>query len=91
MHAICECYKKTSQRNDKAIKTIRSKYLFASGKKLKLRLPEKDAELYSKIINGERLSGHEKAKPMFVLLHNFWTQIKEEKLQASKIFKMLQN
>jgi len=89
LHAICECHKKTSQRNEKAIKTIRSKYLFKSGSKFKLHLQGEDADLFSKIVNGERLSGHEKSKPMFVLLHNFWTQIKEEKLQASAIFKML--
>lgn len=89
LHAVCECYKKTSPQNDKAIKTIRTKYLF-SGSKVKLHLQEEDADLYLKIINGERLSGIEKSKPMFVLLHNFWTQIKEEKLQASNIFKMLQ-
>lgn len=90
LHAICECYKKTSAKNDKAIKTIRSKYLFATSKKLKLHLSGEDADLYSKIINGERLSGYEKSKPMFVLLHNFWTQIKDDKLQAGNIFKMLQ-
>ena len=90
LHAICECYKKTSTRNDKAIKTIRSKYLFSGGSKLKLHLHGEDSELYSKIINGERLSGYEKSRPMFLLLHNFWSQIKEEKLQASNIFKMLQ-
>ena len=90
LHAICECYKKTTPQNAKAIKTIRSKYLFSTKTKLKLHLPEKEAEIYSKIINGERLSGHEKTTPMFILLHNFWTQIKEEKLQAANIFKMLQ-
>ena len=90
LHAICECYKKTSTKNDKAINTIRSKYLFANKTKLKLHLHAEDADLYEKIINGERLSGHEKSKPMFVLLHNFWLQIKEEKLQAANIFKMLQ-
>lgn len=89
LHAICECYKKTTQQNENAIKTIRSKYLL-NGKKPKLHLGEKDSELYLKIINGERLSGHEKTHPMFVLLHNFWTQIKEEQLKASKIFTMLQ-
>ena len=88
LHAVCECYKKTSAQNDKAIRTIRKKYLLSGGKS-KLRLNEKDNELFNKIINGERLSGHEKATPMFKLLHNFWTQIKEEKLQASKIFTML--
>ncbi len=88
LHAVCECYKKTTAQNTKAIKTIRSKYLI-SGSKSKLHLNGTDNELYNKIINGERLSGHEKESPMFVLLHNFWTQIKEEKLQASKIFSML--
>ena len=88
LHAVCECYKKTTEQNEKAIKTIRKKYLL-SGSKMKLRLNPADAEIYSKIINGERLSGHEKAHPMFVLLHNFWTQIKEEKLLAAKIFTML--
>lgn len=89
LHAVCECYKKTSVQNDKAIKTIRSKYLFCDNK-TKLRLPKVEQSIYEKIINGERLSGKEKEHPMFVLLHNFWSFIKEENLQASKIFKMLQ-
>lgn len=89
LHAICECYKKTTAQNTKAIKTIRSKYLIKSGTKPKLMLNKEDGDLYTKIINGERLSGHEKSRPLFILLHNFWTQIKEEKLQAAKIFAML--
>lgn len=88
LHAVCECYKKTTAQNTKAIKTIRTKYLL-SGSKTKLHLKEAESIIYNKIINGERLSGHEKASPMFVLLHNFWSQIKEEKLQAAKIFTML--
>ncbi len=88
LHAVCECYKKTTQKNEKAIKTIRSKYLY-SGKNLKLRLNEDESEIYAKILSGERLSGQEKSKPIFVLLHNFWLQIKEEKLSAAKIFNML--
>ena len=88
LHAICECYKKTTERNNKAIKTIRTKYL-VRGQKLKLELSGEDDIIYNKIINGERLSGHEKSKPLFKLLHNLWSQIKEQKLQASKIFSML--
>lgn len=90
LHAICECYKKTTSQNANAIKTIRKKYLFSGKNRFKLHLPEKYAQLYEKIINGERLSGHEKSSPMFVLLHNFWVQIKDEKLHAANIFKMLQ-
>ena len=89
LHAICECYKKTSQKNDKAIRTIRSKYLLR-GTKTKLRLDSAEQEIYEKIIYGERLSGREKEHPMFVLLHNLWTKIKTNKLQAANIFKMLE-
>lgn len=89
LHAICECYKKTTPQNEKAIKTIRSKYLL-SGSKSKLVLSGLENDLYNKIISGERLSGHEKSSHLFILLHNLWTQIKEQKLQAAKIFKMLQ-
>ena len=89
LHAICECYKKTTERNEKAIKTIRSKYLLR-GSKMKLELNEEDEVLYNKIVNGERLSGHEKSKPMFTLLHKLWLKIKDNQLSASKIFSMLQ-
>lgn len=89
LHAVCECYKKTSEKNDKAIRTIRNKYLI-DGSKPKLHLAPKQQEIYNKIIYGERLSGKEKENPMFVLLHNFWTQIKEEQLKAANIFRMLQ-
>ena len=89
LHAVCECYKKTSSKNDKAIDTIRKKYLL-NDKGTKLHLPKDQQALYEKIINGERLSGREKEQPMFVLLHNFWSQIKQENIQAAKIFKMLQ-
>lgn len=89
LHAVCECYKKTSEKNDKAIRTIRNKYLL-DGSKTKLHLAPKQQDIYNKIIYGERLSGKEKEHPMFVLLHNFWTQIKEEQLKAANIFAMLQ-
>lgn len=88
LHAVCECYKKTSQKNDNAIKTIRTKYLL-EGSRTKLRLPQKAQLIYDKILFGEKLSGREKETSMFQLLHNFWSQIKEEKLQAANIFKML--
>lgn len=88
LHALCETYKKTSEKNDKAIKTIREKYLI-HGNKTKLRLNEKHQPIYHKIIFGERLSGKEKTSPIFVLLHNFWSQIKGENLSASSIFNML--
>lgn len=88
LHSICECYKRTTQKNEKAIETIRRKYLLG-GKNLKLRLSEPENTIYQKIINGERLSGHEKSTPMFLLMHKYWTIIKENKLQAASIFNTL--
>ena len=64
LHALCECYKKTTTQNEKAIKTIRSKYLLKNSN-LKLHLSEKDNIIYEKIINGERLSGREKSTTLF--------------------------
>ena len=89
LHAVCECYKKTSSKNDSAIETIRSKYL-VDGASTKLRLPAEYQDIYHKIIFGERLSGKEKESQIFILLHNYWLQIKEDGLQAGRIFKMLQ-
>ena len=88
LHAICECYKKTTEQNSKAIQTIRKKYLY-NGTNIKLHLTDKEQIIYSKILNGERLSGQEKKSPIFLVLHSFWTQIKNEKLQAADIFAML--
>lgn len=89
LHAICECYKKTTERNEKAIRTIRKKYLL-NNTRTKLRLSKDMQVIYDKIIYGERLSGKEKEHPMFVLLHNYWQNIKDNQLKASDIFGMLQ-
>lgn len=89
LHAICECYKKTTERNEKAINTIRKKYLL-NNTRTKLRLSKDMQVIYDKIIYGERLSGREKEHPMFVLLHDYWQEIKDNQLKASNIFAMLQ-
>ena len=89
LHAICECYKKTTEKNDKAINTIRKKYLL-NNTRTKLRLSKDMQDIYDKIIYGERLSGREKEHPMFILLHNYWQTIKDNQLKASYMFGMLQ-
>lgn len=88
LHAICECYKKTSPKNENAIKVIRSKYLL-NGEQTKLKLDENNQKIYDKIIFGERLSGKEKESIVFKLLHNLWTEIKTKELQAANIFNTL--
>ena len=71
--------RKDYNENDKAIKTIRSKYLI-TGTSTKLRLPSDLQSVYDKILFGERLSGKEKESSLFKLLHFYWTKIKEENL-----------
>lgn len=88
LHAICECYKKTTQKNEKAIRIIRKKYLISENK-AKLRLPRDMQEIYDKILFGQRLSGKEKESSIFKLLHKYWSQIKANELQASEMFMML--
>lgn len=88
LHAVCECYKKTTPRNDNAIKIIRSKYLL-NKEQTKLRLDKKGQIIYDKIIFGERLSGKEKNSPIFKLLHDLWLEIKTNELQAANIFNTL--
>lgn len=88
LHAICECYKKTSVKNDKAIEYIKNTYLMAADK-MRLRLHPDEHIIYEKIVRGERLSGKEKKSSIFLMLHKMWTQIKEEQLQASEILNML--
>ena len=88
LHAVCECYKKTTEKNQNAINIIRDKYLFFR-KYIKLHLAGDDAIVYEKIINGERLNSKEKNNQIFILLHNYWTKIKTDKLQAEQIFNLL--
>lgn len=86
LYALCECYKKTSYKNEESINKIHSRYLFSENK-TKLQLPEELQFIYSKIINQEKLSDLEKKHPMFEMLHNFWEAIKIDKLAASTLFK----
>ncbi len=88
LHAICECYKKTSTQNTKAIKIIRDKYIIKNSK-YKLHLKDADDILYKKIISGERLSGKEKQKSLFKILHKYWTLIKTDSIKAASIFNTL--
>ena len=90
LHAICECYKKTTSKNESAINTIRQKYLI-NGNDTKLKLPAEEQTVYHKIIFGDKLSGKEKETYMFKLLHQYWCQIKSDGLQATKILKRLSN
>ena len=88
LHAICECYKKTSNQNTKAIKIINDKYI-VKNLKYKLHLNEKEDIIYKKIIKGERLSDKEKQNPLFKLMHKYWTIIKKNNKKAKNIFKSL--
>lgn len=88
LYALCECYKKTSSKNQDSITKIHERYLF-SGDKTKIRLVESLDYIYSKILNSETLTDDEKTNPLFLVLHEFWQEIKKDGLQASFLFKEL--
>ncbi|MBR1680611.1 hypothetical protein IJ707_02350 [bacterium] len=85
LHAICECYKLTSDKNTKAIDLVKKRYLFGNyGTKIQLNDYEKN--IYEKLLNYERMTLEEKQHPMFRMLHEFWAKIKMNNLSAVRLF-----
>ena len=88
LHAICECYKLTNEKNNRAIELIKERYLFNEfGTKIQLSGYEKN--IYEKIINYEKLTQEEKEHPMFKVLHSFWAKIKMNNISAVQLFNQI--
>ena len=85
LHAICECFKDTSAKNNKAIELIKKKYLFNVDIP-KIQLLDKEKEIYEKIINGQELQNEDKQYPMFMVFQNFLAKIKTSNISALKMF-----
>ena len=90
LHAICECYKLSTAKNEDAIKKIQSKYLFSNDKP-KLQINGKDGEIYSKLIFGQQLTIEEKMSEVFQCFHRFWTQIRNENISANELYNIIKN
>lgn len=88
LHAICECYKLTNEKNNRAIELIKKRYLFNDfGTKIQLNGYEKN--IYEKIINYEKMTPEEKEHPMFNVLHSFWAKIKMNNISAVQLFNQI--
>ena len=88
LHAICECYKLTNNKNARAIDLIKKRYLFNSfGTKIQLNGYEK--QIYEKLVNYERMTFEEKEHPMFKTLHEFWAKIKMNNISATQLFNQI--
>lgn len=88
LHAICECYKLTNNKNIHAIDLIKKRFLFNEfGTKIRLNGYEK--HIYEKIINYEKMTDEEKEHPMFKTLHEFWAKIKMNNLSATQLFNQI--
>ena len=85
LHAICECYKLTNEKNEHAIELIKKRYLFF-GKHTKIHLHGYEKIIYEKLVKYERMTDEEKQHPMFVTLHEFWAKIKMNNISAQKLF-----
>lgn len=85
LHAICECYKRTNDKNSRAIELIKKRYLFSS-ENLKLQLIGFEKVVYEKLIKYEPMTKEEKEHPIFKQLQEYWTKIKLNNLSATKLF-----
>jgi len=88
LFALCECYKQTNTANEEAISKIYERYLLGKFG-VKFHLNGENKEIYEKIIYKERLSDEEKENPLFVVLHKFWEEIKQESISANELYKLL--
>jgi len=90
LFALCECYKRTNASNEAAISKIYEKYLL--GKiGTKFQLSGENKEIYEKIIYKEKLEFEEKQNPLFVVLHDFWEEIREKEISANALFQLLKS
>jgi len=88
LHAICECYKLTNEKNNHAIELIKKRYLFNDfGTKIQLSGYQKT--IYEKIVKYEKLTPEEKENSMFNVLHTFWAKIKMNNLSAVQLFNQI--
>lgn len=88
LHAICECYKLTNEKNNHAIELIKKRYLFNDfGTKIQLSGYQKN--IYEKIVKYEKLTPEEKENSMFNVLHTFWAKIKMNNLSAVQLFNQI--
>ena len=85
LHALCECYKLTNEKNNHAIELIKKRYLFF-GKYTKIHLHGYEKIIYEKLVKYERMTEEEKQHPMFIQLHEYWAKIKMNNISAVKLF-----
>ncbi|MBR1943071.1 hypothetical protein IJ843_04995 [bacterium] len=88
LHAICECYKLTNDKNNHAIELIKKRYLF-NDNLTKIQLNGYEKLVYEKLINYEKMTLDEKEHPMFKTLHEFWAKIKMNNISATKLFEQI--
>ena len=90
LYALCECYKKTSSKNDNARNKIFTRYLTTKEKNAsKINLLFDKEKIYEKIILSNKLTDDEKKSQIFEVLHEFWQKIKEDNISATKLFKKI--
>lgn len=85
LHALCECYKFTNEKNNHAIELLKKRYLFF-GKHTKIHLHGYEKIIYEKLVKYERMTDEEKNHPMFIQLHEYWAKIKMNNISAVKLF-----
>lgn len=85
--ALCESYKGTSKNNEDARSKIFTRFLL-SGKEPKLKLLNKEHEIYRKIILSLQLNKKEKENNLYTAYQGFLEKIKDHKIPGTKLFKL---
>lgn len=85
--ALCESYKGTSKNNEDARSKIYTRFLL-NGKEPKLKLLNKEHEIYRKIILSLALTDSEKESNLYCAYQGFLEKIKSHKISGTKLFKL---
>lgn len=85
--ALCESYKDTSKNNEDARSKIFSRFLI-SHKEPKLKLLNKEHEIYRKILLSHKLSNKEKESNLYLAYQSFLEKISNHKIPGTKLFKL---
>lgn len=88
LFALCQTYKSTSKKNDEAGNKILNRFLHNNNKP-KLKLGGEDNIVFEKIILSKDLDEQDKYHNLYLTYKAFLSKIKERKITANKLFKII--
>lgn len=87
--ALCENYKKTSEKNSQTCDKIFNRYLINKNKAPKLKLGKEEQTIYRKILFSETLTEKEEQNKLVRAYRSFLLKIREHKILGTDLFNIL--